>query len=268
MLQEYLGGGGSGVVYKGIRGEIPVAVKILPKNILDHDEQLARFQREAKVLARIEHPNIVEVLDMGSTPAGIYFIVMRYFPGENLQKTLEKDTKLSVAEAVDVVRQVAYGMVATHALGLIHRDLKPSNILYNRKEKQVKVVDFGLAREVHADQMITQQGYIVGTPNYMSPEQCQGLPLDGRSDIYNLGIVLYQLVAGRLPFHKLTTMQTFLAHINEPLNWTPQMTEAIPSGLRKVIGKMMAKEPRDRYGGMADVVGALSQPMGELLKRE
>jgi len=160
-LGECLGSGGVGAVYKGMRGQAPVAVKILPQHSLDQEEQLARFQREAELLAGIKHSNIIQVLDFGHD-CGVHFIVMEYFPGENLSGMLMREHRLSCFESIEIIRQVAMGMEATHNLGLIHRDLKPSNILYDRKNGLVKVIDFGLVRKAEEDHAITQEGYIVG----------------------------------------------------------------------------------------------------------
>lgn len=261
QLTKYLGSGGSGCVYKGIWKNTTVAVKLLPQNIADFEEHLARFHREAQLLQQIKHPNIITLLDIGYD-SYVHYLVMEYFPGENLAQIIQAEQHLSVTESIEISTQVAQGMDATHRLGVIHRDLKPSNILYARNLNQVKIIDFGLVRkvEVEEDQEITQKNYTVGTPAYMSPEQCQGLPLDVRSDIYSMGVTLYQILTGRLPFHKATTIQTFLAHVQEDLQWPPEVLALVPASLCKIINKMVEKDPDNRYANMLDVIQALHYP--------
>ena len=257
VLQEYLGGGGSGMVYKGMRGDIEVAVKILSKNLRTQEEEVARFHREATLLAKVQHPNIIGIVGMG-VEEGVHFIVMRYFKGESLDALQRKGPRLPLREMLDLIKQVALGMAATHKIGLIHRDLKPSNIIYNRELKLVKVIDFGLARRIEEDQLITRQGFVVGTPLYMSPEQCQGLQLDEKADVYSLGISFYQLITGAVPFHGNNTMQTLLAQIYDPVPWPSERASAAPGYVQEVLNKMLHKKPEERCT-MEEVAQALAE---------
>jgi DNA-binding response OmpR family regulator len=258
LLDECVGSGGSGSVYKASQKGHLVAIKILPKTVLDYEEQLARFHREAELLAQIKHPNVIGVHEIGYDE-GVHFIVMEYFDGENVSRILEMEQYFSLREGMEIIKQVAQGMEAAHGLELVHRDLKPSNFLYDRQNRLVKVIDFGLARKIEQEHSITQQGYVVGTPDYMSPEQCEGIAIDGRSDIYSLGITFYQLLLGVLPFRKSTTMQILLAQIQESLAWPEIPSQPIPPHVREIIVKMTAKNPDRRYLSMREVVEVIEQ---------
>lgn len=261
MLGDYrliacIGSGSSGSVYKAYKemwADNVVAVKILPQNTLDFEELLARFHREVQLLQKISHPNVIKLLDVGYD-CGLHYLVMEFFPGDNGEELIKRHGRLPAAACVKIIRQIAQGMAATHARALIHRDLKPSNILYNADTQVAKVIDFGLVRKIEDDGMssVTQQGYIVGTPDYMSPEQCQGIPLDGRSDIYSLGASFYHMLTGKLPFHKSNVIQTFLAQVQEPLSW-PAQTPSVPAQLCDIVNKMMAKNVKERYATMEEV---------------
>lgn len=266
QLLDCIGQGGSGCVYKAIYNNTTVAAKIL---LLSHrgaeyEEQKSRFQREAELLKTIKHPNVVEVIGTGYD-YGVHYIVMEYFVGESVAQILRREHCVSVAHSLNIVYQVAKGMSAAHKLGLIHRDIKPSNILYNKHTGIAKVIDFGLVRKTDdEDQSITQTGYIIGSPSYMSPEQCMGLSLDGRSDIYNLGIMLYQMLMGELPYRKDTTMQTFLAHLQEALPWPTSGAQPITPEVRQIINKMVEKDRAQRFLSMDDLIKALESVSSEL----
>lgn len=255
-LEEYIGGKTGGVVCKAQYRGSTVAIKILPRDFSSDPERVARFHREARSMVEAQHPNIIPLLDMGITDNEMYFIIMEYFDGESLDKILEQIYRFSPQKAVEIICQIAQGMQSAHAHGIIHRDLKPSNVLYNQKSNVVKIIDFGMARRIPVDQKVTQQGCVVGTPYYMSPEQCRGLSLDHRTDIYSLGIVFYQLVTGRIAFNKPSIMQIMEAHVCEALPWEPRDAQ-LPQPLRDIIEKMTCKKREKRYSSMQQLICTL-----------
>lgn len=259
VLEHMVGEGTSGTVYKGTRLGVNVAVKILSQEAVSDVTKVARFQREAQILSQIKHPAIIQLLDMGHTSEGIYFMVMEYFPGQSLSVILENVQKISCAEAIEIVLQVADGMELAHGHGLVHRDLKPSNILYDRSRHSVKIIDFGLARKIDCAQNLTQEGYLLGTPLYMSPEQCRGIEVDHRSDIYNLGVMFYEMLTGIAVFERAQLVQIFWAHIYDPVEWPEEVSSGISPSLRRMIEKMLAKEPQDRYQSMKEIVRDLQR---------
>ncbi len=255
--------GGSGVVYKGKRGNLSVAIKILPPIALQEQHQIVRFQREAKIMPQLKHPNIIEILQVGYEESMPY-IVMSYFQGETVQKILNRENYLSWEEAIEITIQIAQGMSVPHRLGIVHRDIKPSNILYNRTQKSIKIIDFGIAREINDDQTVTGRNQIVGTPDYMSPEQCQNQILDGTSDIYSLGITLYQMITGDLPFSKKNSVRTMMAHLHEPFAWPSCSVQKIPRSLQNVVEKMLEKKKQNRYSDMESLKNELQTLLSNL----
>lgn len=275
-ITECIGRGGTGVVYKAKRGKMDVVVKILYLNpshaptpqeseqnrsttmeFDDTEERIARFQREGKILTQITHPNIISLYDTGILEGDTYFIIMEYFDGQGLDAFLEKERRVPLTEALSVIEQITEGMQAAHRKDLIHRDLKPSNILYNRENHQLKIIDFGSARAIKVEQTLTQQGYVVGTPLYMSPEQCLGSALDHRSDIYSLGVIFFQLITGTLPFIKEGAMQILFAHVYEPFEWPPQYRYLAPPPVQTMIYKMLEKQKEKRYSSMEEFLQSL-----------
>ena len=259
-LRRQIGKGACGTVYEATRDDIFAAIKILPAEALADEENRARFQRETKVLVKVKHENIIKLWDVGTSKDGSAYIIMEYFPGQSVKDMIKEYRKLSLPQAVDIARQIARGMAMVHQAGVVHRDLKPSNLLYDDQCRHLKIIDFGVARILHGEQAITQQGYVVGTPYYMSPEQCQGLELDARSDIYSLGIIFYLMLIGTVPFAKANEMQTLYAHIWEPVTWPAYSSALVPLPLKKMIEKMLAKNTDHRYGSMTEIAEALSSP--------
>ncbi len=253
-IEEEIGKGSWGNVYRGIQDETFVAIKILSKGTSAEEEKTARFRRETNSLMQIKHPNIIDLIDFGTTSEDYHYLVMEYFPGQDLESILGQEKCLSAEEAVNVVRQICSGMEVAHVHGLIHRDLKPGNILYRREKGLIKIIDFGLAKILHNDIMITQQGSVMGTPYYMSPEQCQGHSLDARTDIYSLGIMLFQMLTGLLPFAGENVVRTLYAQIYEPLTWPERTQFSISYSLRSLVKKMTAKDRDDRYQSMREVL--------------
>lgn len=258
VIEACIGKGGSGTVYKGTYLGAPVAIKVLRNEAMEDQENLIRFEREAQILASIRHPNVIELLNTGKTPQGEHFIVMGYFPGQNIESLIAQEQRLKPAEALSIVIQTASGMAAAHKQNLVHRDLKPSNILYHRPTGEVKVIDFGIARRIAVDQTITQQGYVMGTPQYMAPEQCRADVVDQRCDIYALGACFYYMLTGKGPFDRRTVLETLLAHVYDSIRW-PDLEPPLPTSLFPVVEKMLAKDPADRYNSMEECRQALEQ---------
>lgn len=252
-LQAKLGEGGMSVVYRARRVHIEddVAVKILTRKFVKDDAALARFRREARAAAMLRHPNVITIHDFGETddehaPA---FIVMEFVRGTPLSELLKTEDHFSVVRGVRLMRGICAGVGAAHRQGVVHRDLKPENILVVAPEddfelESVRVVDFGLAKLL-ADASAASTGSIVGTPYYMSPEQCLGEPLDARSDVYSLGVMFYEMLSGKRPFVAPTVSGVINRHLSEP---PPplDLSLGIPRRISVAIMHALAKDPDDR----------------------
>ncbi len=258
-----LGEGGMGVVYKAedISLSRVVALKILPSRVTKKPVLVERFKREARAAAQVEHPNIVQVYRVGQE-GDQYYIVMQYIKGTNLADKVKDEGRLDSKTATNMMFNVAQGLSVAHEHGIIHRDIKPDNIMLTEKG-EVKLADFGLAREVESDSDISQTGQVLGTPYYMSPEQCDGRPVDGRADIYSLGATFYYLVTGVKPFTGDTPYQVLMKHISEPLIPPREFAPDLPDEVEAIITKMMQKNPADRYPSDS----ALVEDLGKLLKK-
>jgi eukaryotic-like serine/threonine-protein kinase len=267
-----LGEGGMGAVYLAEHPGIGrrVAIKVL-RSELDHDPQLlTRFLNEARAANAIRHPNIIEVLDSGTTARGASYLVMELLEGEALSARIKRLSRLDERSAIEIAMQTAAGLGAAHAKGIIHRDLKPDNLFVIPEEsdasrERVKILDFGIAK-LHvksADSLKTRTGTLMGTPVYMSPEQCLGTKeVDHRSDVYSLGVIVYEMLAGRPPFVSEGFGELLNMHLNEapaPLhNLAPQLSPAVEI----VVFRMLAKKADDRYQSMAEVRAALAAAAG------
>lgn len=272
-ILELIGRGGMGEVYlaQDTRLHRRVALKLLPARITRDEQRLKRFQQEAFAASALSHPNILTVYDIGEQDDS-YFIATEYIEGETLRQ-LMKRVKVSLEEAIEIAIQVAAALSTAHATGIIHRDIKPENIMA-RPDGYVKVLDFGLAKlaepagpqtDAAALQMIdTDPGMVMGTVNYMSPEQARGKPLDGRTDIFSLGIVLYELVAGCLPFAGESNADILAAIlVTEPLPLAEHAPEA-PTELQRVISKALRREQDERYQTMQDLLHDLKELREEI----
>ena len=266
-LRRKLGQGGMGEVYLAEHHLLkrPCALKRIHPKFLNNPEQLRRFEREVQMTARLRHPNTVEIYDYGRADDGTFYYVMEYLNGLSLEDLVAAHGPQPPDRVVHILRQVCGALREAHRLGMVHRDIKPSNVLIfpdGTPHDQIKVVDFGLvhslADELDPEAKITRVGLIVGTPEYMSPEQATGVPIDGRSDLFSLGSVAYYLLTGREAFHRENPMKTLLAVVNEepaPLvNFNPHL----PADLAHVVGRCLTKRPEARYASAADLERALA----------
>ena len=258
MLKR-LGEGGMGKVYlaEHVKMNRQCAVKVMNSALVNDAESAQRFAREASNAARIIHPNVAAVFDYGESE-GIVYLVMEYVDGEPVTRILERESTMTPNRAVDIAHQVAEALVAAHELGIVHRDLKPDNIIIapSKNGREVaKVVDFGIAKAVEEgpNESLTRTGLVIGTPEYMSPEQLLGDPVDARSDIYSLGCILYQMLTGRRPFDEPTREAMIKRRLTEKAPHPRDLVPTLPRTLDLVVARMLARSPRDRYGTAAEV---------------
>ena len=252
-----LGEGGMAAVYKAYQPSMDrhVAIKVLPRQYASDPEFVGRFEREAKVIASLEHTNILPVHDFGEAD-GYTYIVMRFVEGGTLADSLQGQP-LPLPTICHVVSQIARALDYAHSRGVVHRDVKPSNVLID-DQGNCLLTDFGIAKMVEVTGRFTTTGAFIGTPTYASPEQCLGHPLDWRSDIYSLGVVLYQMATGRPPFVAETPMAIVVKHINDPLPLPRSLNPALPKSVERTILKALAKAPEDRYQETGEMARALA----------
>lgn len=270
-LIERLGKGGMAEVYKAHHEKLDrfVTIKILHTYLSDGQEFLARFEREARAVAALRHPHIVQIHDFEHED-DIYYMVMEFIDGGTLQSKmaeLSKDDKyLPIGQVKRTLQQIADALDYAHRQGIIHRDIKPSNILMNTVN-DIFVTDFGIARMM-SEIKFTATGSLIGTPTYMSPEQGKGLDLDNSSDIYSLGIILFEMLTGKVPFASDTPLAIIHKHINEPLPRPSELRPGLTASLERVIYKAVEKEPKDRYQTAAELFGAFDDALSpELVAR-
>ncbi|HFD38271.1 MAG TPA: serine/threonine-protein kinase, partial [Anaerolineae bacterium] len=257
-IVEKIAEGGMAVVYKGYQESLNryVAIKILRRELTQSPEFVARFRKEALAVARLSHPNILHVYDADAAH-GRYYIVMDYVEGGTLKDLLTKGP-LDAERAVDIAAQLADALDYAHQQGIVHRDVKPANVLLTRDGRPL-LTDFGIARALDESTHLTRTGTSIGTPAYMAPEQAQGQQTDGRTDIYALGIVLYEMLAGLVPFSAPTPVATLYKHVNEPPPPLRQVNVRVPPWLEAAVNKALAKRPEDRYQRAKAFADALRQ---------
>jgi tRNA A-37 threonylcarbamoyl transferase component Bud32 len=257
-ITERIGEGGMAVVYKGYQQSLNryVAIKVLRTELAQDQEFVTRFRREALAVAEMSHPNILHVYDAGYTN-GMYYIVMAFVDGGSL-KELVSQGPVEMDYAVSITTQVADALHHAHQRGLIHRDVKPNNILMSRDGRPL-LTDFGIAKALHESTGLTRTGTSIGTPEYMAPEQVQGQKVDGRTDIYALGIVLYEMLVGWVPFSAHTPVAALYKQVNEPPPPPRQANINVPDWLEAVVLKALAKSPHDRFQQASDFSEALRQ---------
>ncbi|MCW2277203.1 Stk1 family PASTA domain-containing Ser/Thr kinase [Heliophilum fasciatum] len=247
-IQEHLGGGGMAHVYKAWdrKLERAVTVKILRDSLTTDEEFVRRFRREAQAIACLSHPNIVNVYDVGREGETDY-IVMEYIHGPTLKEVIRRRAPLAPEEAIDLAKQICDALEHAHEQGIVHRDIKPHNILLTRNGR-VKVTDFGIARSITQSTMtMTMERTIVGSVHYLSPEQAKGVPVDAKSDIYALGVVLYELLSGRLPFEGDTPIAVALQQIQQTPPALTEVNPQVPAALQEIVLRALEKDPARRY---------------------
>jgi serine/threonine-protein kinase len=255
-IREQLGSGGMGVVFRAVDRRLhrPVALKFLPESVGTDQQLRQRFFQEAKAAASLDHTNICTIYGIEQAPDGRLFLVMPFYDGETLQGRIRRGT-LPLPEALDYARQIAGGLGHAHAAGIVHRDIKPANVAITR-DGVVKILDFGIAKV--ADASLTRTGMVLGTLAYMSPEQAAGeKQVDQRTDLWALGVVLYEMLAGRRPFAQDTIAALFHAvQAQEP---TPlqELRPDVSAGLQQVVTRLLQKEREQRYPNMAALLDAL-----------
>jgi serine/threonine-protein kinase len=266
---EKIGTGGMGSVYRADQPAMnrPVAVKILHPKLTNRRDLVSRFRREAQAMSHLTHPNTVKVHFYGELDDGSLCIVMEYLDGKNLNQTVRSEGPMPVERALPILIQVCGALEEAHRAGIVHRDLKPENIFLTSQgglRDFPKVLDFGLAkvteREMRPGSLIlTQEGMVFGTPEFMSPEQAQGRTLTPASDIYSLAVILYEVLTGKLPFDARTPVEFLQLHVATPPIPLNQRVpgKAFPPGLSEVIGKALSKRPEDRYRSAAEFAAAL-----------
>ena len=257
-ILEKIGTGGMSDVYRAKDHKLnrPVAVKVLKQEFSENDNFVSKFRVEAQAAAGLMHPNIVNVYDVGDEN-GIHYIVMELVDGITLKRYIEKKSRLSVKEAVSIAIQVAMGLEAAHNNHIIHRDIKPQNIIIS-KEGKVKVTDFGIAKAATSNTITSN---VMGSVHYTSPEQARGGYSDAKSDVYSLGITLFEMLTGRLPFNGDTTVAIAIKHIQEELPSPTEFSDEIPISVEKIVMKCCQKSPDRRYQSAAELITDLKRSL-------
>src|SRR5689334_227778 len=259
---EQIGLGSMAQVYKALQPSMDrmVAIKIIATSFSDDPHFVARFRREAQIVAALEHPHILPVIDFGEQEDTLY-LVMRYVNGSTLHDLIQKGP-VPPQMALRYLTEIGEALDYAHGTGIVHRDIKPKNVLLDTQGNPF-IADFGLAKLI-AGGGLTGGGArgMIGTPHYMSPEQARGQPVDGRSDLYSLGIVLYEMLTGRVPYEADSTVGIIMKHIGEEIPRVSQVNPDLPSALDIVMARALAKSPSDRYPKARELAEAVAQALG------
>lgn len=249
-----IGDGGMAFVYEAKDRLLnrTVAVKVLRPEFVDDEEFLGKFKREAEAVASLSNPNIVNVYDVGED-GKVHYIVMEFIDGQNLKEIIKNEGTLDEYTALDITKQIAMALSAAHKKGIIHRDIKPHNILISNEGRIVKVADFGIAKAV-SNSTMTNIGSIIGSVHYFSPEQAKGKFVTNNADLYSLGIVLYEMLIGKVPFRGDSPISIALQHINDEIEFTPDEKVNIPQSVRTIIKKLTEKSSADRYQSAEELI--------------
>ena len=261
-IVDKIGVGGMADVYLGedtLLGR-QVAIKVLHANFANDDEFVTRFKREAQAAGKLNHPNIVNMYDVGFDQ-DLHYIIMEYVDGETLKEYITRHGRLSIDEAVKFTIAIAEGLEHAHTMGIVHCDIKPHNVIITRTGR-VKVTDFGIARAMNATNTVMYTNSILGSAHYLSPEQASGKPVDGNTDIYSLGVVLYEMLTGRVPFEGETPIAVALKHVREKVAPPTRYNPSIPPLLEAVVMKALSKNPADRFDSISDMISDLRLSQG------
>ena len=260
-VEERLGAGGMGAVYRArhLSMDRPVAIKFLHQRFVEDEAARIRFQTEARAAVKLRHANAVSVTDFGQTAEGCVYIVMELLEGRTLREILSREAPIETARAISLMLQTSAAVAAAHEAGIIHRDLKPSNILVTQSADQpavVKVLDFGIATLAPDDDdddvsTLANTNSVIGTPRYMSPEQYKGQELTPAADVYSLGVILYELLTGMVPFSGSTPVEIAQKHANDPPHAPREIVAAIPEDVERIVFKALEKQPADRPANAA-----------------
>jgi serine/threonine protein kinase len=263
-LEELVGHGGMSSVYRAHDSllERYVALKVLHEQYSRDEDFVERFKREARSVAQLQHPNIVTVIDRGEQ-GGRQYIVFEYIDGENLKEFVVRKGRLEVREALEIAIEVARALGFAHEHGIVHRDVKPQNVLLNG-DGRPKVTDFGIARSLDMDQGVTQTGTVLGTSNYIAPEQASGKRVEQHSDIYSLGVVLYEMLTGELPFPGESFVAVALKHVNDPAPSVLDVRGDIPLRVAEAVDRALEKDPESRFPTMDDFAAELESCLVDL----
>jgi eukaryotic-like serine/threonine-protein kinase len=255
-LQARIGAGGMSTVYRAFDEtlERQVAIKLLNREVTSDSDELERFRREARAVAQLSHPHIVGVIDAGEDD-GRPYIVFEYVEGETLKERIRRRGRLPVPEAVAYAIEIARALGAAHARHIVHRDVKPQNVLID-EEGSAKVTDFGIARTLD-EEGLTADGRVIGTTDYVSPEQALGHPVTGQSDLYSLGIVLWEMLTGEVPFKGDSQVAVAMKHVREPLPDVQRRRPEVSAALAAVVDRATAKRPEERYADDAELIADL-----------
>lgn len=252
-----LGQGGMATVYKAHELSLNrvVALKVLSAQLSGDQDYIKRFEREAQAAAKLNHPNIVQIYSIGSEE-NLFYFAMEYIKGKSLADIKQEDQIVNPNKAIPIIKQVADALGEAHKAGLVHRDIKPSNIMIDSSGR-AKVTDFGIAYVSDAKTKLTRDGSVIGTPEYLSPEQCEGKTVDQRSDIYSLGVTFYELLSGKTPYMAETPVSTLMKIVKGDFPPLKEVNPNVPEAVNTIVGKMMETDVDKRYQSMAEVIGAL-----------
>jgi tRNA A-37 threonylcarbamoyl transferase component Bud32 len=256
-LEAKLGSGGMSTVYlaRDTTLDRQVAVKVMHREMSEQADQLQRFRQEARAVAKLSHPNVVAVIDAGED-GGHPYIVFEYVEGETLKQRINRVGALDAQEALAYAIEIARGLTVAHARNMVHRDIKPQNVLIDA-EGRAKLTDFGISRQLEQDGM-TATGRVLGTTDYVAPEQAMGHGVDPRSDIYSLGVVLYEMLIGQVPFHADSQVGVAMKHVNEELPDVQQRRPEVSAAAALVVERATAKDPAQRYQEVGEMIDDLS----------
>lgn len=265
LINKKLGEGGMGSVWRARdeRNDRDVAIKFLRTDGIADRETVQRFKREGRKFAKLKHPNIVRIYALGRE-RGLLYIATEFIPGRNLYEILSEDGVFSVERGLEIIRHAASALSHAHEMQVVHRDLKPENIMVRDDTGEVKVLDFGIAKDLDASIVLTRQGSYIGTPAYSAPEQIRGEEVDGRADVFALGVILYELLTGQVAFKGRHTTEVLKATIHEDPVPVTRLNESVINPVARLIDRMIKKAPKKRPQSMDEVVGEIDRVLAAL----